>query len=137
MSDQEIYQKFIEWVDNPLAEVTESEWLMPMITTYITPEEAEFLTGIPLTSKSLEELAGMKGMDPAQLAPKLKALCEKGLVYESIRGDSRRYRLLDFNQIFYRMPYWPGIWVAHSSASCPERQDGKTWRRSTRSLIVS
>ena len=108
MTDQEIYKKFIEWMNNPVMEFTESEMMMPMITSYITPEEAEFLTGFPFNSKSLEELAVLKDIDPAELAPKLKELCAKGLIYEGIRGDSIRYRLLDAFQIFLRMPYWPG-----------------------------
>ncbi len=108
MTDQEIYKKFIEWMNNPMMEFTESEVMMPMITSYITPEEAEFLTGFPWNSKSLAELADLKDMDPAELAPKLKELCDKGLIYESIRGDSVRYRLLDAGQIFLRMPFWPG-----------------------------
>jgi NAD-dependent dihydropyrimidine dehydrogenase PreA subunit len=108
MSEKEIYQKFVEWLDNPIWEFTESEAMMPMITSYITPEEAEFLTGFPMRSKSLEEIAELKKIDPAELAPKLKELCAKGLLYESIRDDSVRYRLLDSAQIFLRMPYWPG-----------------------------
>lgn len=108
MTDEKIYQKFIEWVDNPILEVTESEWLMPMIKSRITPEEAEFLTGFPMTGKSLEELADIKDMDTAELALKLKELCAKGLVYESVRGDSVRYRLNPFGEIHMRMPFWPG-----------------------------
>jgi hypothetical protein len=56
MTDQEIYKKFIEWMNNPVMEFTESEMMMPMITSYITPEEAEFLTGFPFNSKSLNKL---------------------------------------------------------------------------------
>ncbi len=108
MADQEIYEKFIEWMNNGYWEFTESEAKMPMITAYITPDEAEFLTGFPWSSKSLADLAKLKDMDPGELAPKLKALCKKGLIYESIRGDSVRYRLLDAGEMFLRMPYWPG-----------------------------
>ena len=100
MTEQEIYEKFIEWMDNPLMEWAESDVMMPMITSFITPEEAEFLTGFPWSSKSLEEIAQLKNVHPAELAPKLKELCDKGLIYESIRGDSHRYRLLDAFQIF-------------------------------------
>jgi hypothetical protein len=108
MTDQEKYQKFIEWVDSPISRFTESKSMMPMITSYVSPEEAEFMTGIPLNSKSLEEIASVKNMDPAKVAPKLKELCEKGLIYESMRGDSVRFRLLDAGQMFLRMPYWHG-----------------------------
>ena len=108
MSNEEIYQKLIEWLDNPIFGFTESEWLMPMITSYLTPEEAEFLTGFPMQEKSLEELADLKDMDPEELHAKIKEYCAKGILFESIRGDSISYRLLDAMQIFIRMPYWPG-----------------------------
>jgi formate hydrogenlyase subunit 6/NADH:ubiquinone oxidoreductase subunit I len=108
MTEKEIYQKLVEYLDNPIMELPESEWKMPMITSRITPEEAEFLIGFPWRATSLEDIADMKDMDPAELAPKLKELCERGLIFESIRGDSRRYRLLDAGQMFLRMPYWPG-----------------------------
>ena len=42
MTDQEKYQKFVEWLDNPVWAFTESEAMMPMITSYVSPEEAEF-----------------------------------------------------------------------------------------------
>jgi len=108
MSKDQSYQKFLEWVKNPISEFPESESKMPMITAFISPEEAEFLTGIPMTSRTLEDIAGIKEMDPADCEAKLKGFCEKGLIYQGIRGDSVRYRLLDPFQMFFRMPYWPG-----------------------------
>jgi Na+-translocating ferredoxin:NAD+ oxidoreductase subunit B len=108
MTDREIYRRLIEWMNHPIMEWTESEWMMPMITSYISPEEAQFLIGIPMSGKSLEELADLKDMDPEELEPKIKELCEKGIIFESIRGASSRYRLQDAFQIFLRMPFWAG-----------------------------
>lgn len=108
MTDQQKYQKFIEWLSNPVWEFTESPAMMPMITSYISPEEAEFMTGVPLNAKTIDEIAALKNMDPDDIAPKIKALCEKGLMYESSRNDSVRYKLLDAQQMFLRMPYWGG-----------------------------
>ncbi len=108
MTDQEIYQKFIDYMNNPVFEFTESEHMMPMITSFITPEEAEFMTGFPLSATSLDKIAAMKEMDPAELAPKIEALCRKGLVYEAIRGDSVRYRLVLAWEMFLRVTYWDG-----------------------------
>lgn len=45
MTDDEIYQRFIEYVSSAVYEFTESEHKMPMITSFIKPEEAQFLTG--------------------------------------------------------------------------------------------
>lgn len=108
MTDQEIYQKFIEYMNNPVWEFTESEFKMPMITSFITPEEAEFLTGFPMRNTSLDEIADMKDMDPAELAAKIKAVCRKGLIYEAIDGDSVHYRLWSASEMFLRAVFWSG-----------------------------
>ena len=108
MSNEEIYQKFIDYMNNPVFEFTESEFKMPMITSFITPEEAEFLTGFPMSGKTLEEIAEIKQMDLAELEPKVKALCQKGLIYEGIREDSVKYRLWSAGEMFLRVTYWSG-----------------------------
>ncbi len=108
MTDKEIYEKFIAYMNNPVWEFTESEFKMPMIKSFISPEEAKFLTGFPMTNKSIEDIAEIKQMDVTDLVPKIKALCEKGLIYESIRGDRRRYRLHLAPEMFLRIPYWSG-----------------------------
>jgi formate hydrogenlyase subunit 6/NADH:ubiquinone oxidoreductase subunit I len=79
-----------------------------MFTSFITPEEAEFMTGIPLNAKTIEEIAAAKGMDVDECQTKVDALCDKGIMYESRRGESVRYKLLDSQQIFLRMPFWSG-----------------------------
>ena len=108
MTDQEIYQKFIDYIDNPIMGFPKSEHMMPMITSFITPEEAEFMTGFPTSAASLDQIAAMKEMDPADVLPKIEALCRKGLVYEAIRGDSSQYRLVLPLEMFLRVTYWDG-----------------------------
>jgi len=108
MSDEEIYQKFIEYMKNPLQEYVESEHRMPMIRSFLTPEEAAFITGFPKQPMSLDEIAEIKEMEPAELKLKIKALCRKGVIYESIREDSVRYRLWSIGEMFYRAPFWSG-----------------------------
>ena len=108
MTDDEIYQKFIEYMSNPVFGFTESEHKMPMITSFITPEEAEFLTGFPMSEASLDEIADLKDMDPTELAVKIKELCRKGLIYEAIKEDSVRYKLWSAGEMFLRVPYWSG-----------------------------
>lgn len=109
MTDDEKYQKFIEHMDTPIWKFTDSEHKMPMITSFISPEEAEFLTGFPHRSKTLAEIAEIKEMDITDLEPKVKALCRKGLVFESIRGDSVRYRLWTAAEMFRRVIFWNGL----------------------------
>lgn len=108
MTDQEVYQKFFDYMSNPLFGFIESEHRMPMITSFLTPEEAEFLTGFPRSDTSLEDIAAMKEMDPAELLPRIEALCRKGLVYEGIRGDSVRYGLIGASSMFLRFPFYGG-----------------------------
>jgi len=108
MSEKEIYEKFIKWLGNTWVELPESEYLRPMVKSYHTPDEAEFLTGIPFAPKSIEELADIKSMDPADLAPKLKELSRKGMITESIRGESVKYRLSDSMFVFFRASLWHG-----------------------------
>ncbi len=64
MSTEKIYEKFIGWQrQRGGLEYPDSENLMPMLKTYITPEEAEFLTGFPFKWKTLEQLADIKDVD--------------------------------------------------------------------------
>ena len=108
MTDEEIYQAFIDYMTNPIVGLVESEHKMPMITSFISPEEAALMTGFPKKNATLEEIAEIKEMDPAELKPRVKALCQKGLVYESIRGDSVKYRLWSVGEMFMRVTYWDG-----------------------------
>ncbi len=79
MTDQEIYQKFIEYVKTPIWELTESEHRMPMLRSFLTPEEAAFLTGFPKRNTTFEEIAEIKEMDPDELLKKIKPLCRRGV----------------------------------------------------------
>ena len=88
MPSEKIYEQFIEWQRQTGGlEYPDSENLMSMLKAYITPEEAEFLTGFPSKWKTLEQVADIKDMDPAELAPKLKQLSEKGLLVQSFRRE--------------------------------------------------
>jgi len=108
VTDYEIYEKFIEYVSNPAWEFTASEHKMPMVTSFLTPEEAEFLTGFPKKTASLDEIADLKDMDTDELIEKIKPLCKKGLIYEAINPDSVRYQLWSSGEMFLRAPYWGG-----------------------------
>jgi electron transport complex protein RnfB len=106
MADQEVYERFIEWLGKAWWGLPESEHLKPTIMAFYSPEEAELLTGIPFKGKSLEELADMKGMDPADLRPKLDAAARRALVWRSVRGETVRYKLNDSFFTFLRGPFW-------------------------------
>ena len=103
MSQQEIYQHFMDWLKQTWWGLPEADELVPLIMAQYTPEEASPLTGMPFSESmhsrfsatSLEELAKMKQMDPAELGKRLDALAKKGLVYRIVEGDTVHYSLND------------------------------------------
>jgi hypothetical protein len=109
MSTEKIYEKFIGWQrQGGGLEYPDSENLMSMLKAYITPEEAEFLTGFPYKWRTLEQVADIKDMDPAELEPKLKELSEKGLLVQSFRREKVAYKLADILFTFLRASLWHG-----------------------------
>jgi len=47
MREAEIYEQFTDWLGKSWWELPASEALMPMITSYISVEDAAFLTKMP------------------------------------------------------------------------------------------
>ncbi len=119
MTDEEIYQGFIDYMDNPVWKFTESEHKMPMIKSLFTPEDAAFLTGFPHSGKTLEEIAEIKKMDAAELLPKIKEFCKKGIIYEGVRGESVRYRLWMVSEMFLRAMFWSGKDIEPNKSVAP------------------
>ena len=95
MSEQEVYRRFINWLNQTWWGLPEADELMPLIMARYTPEEAAPLTGMPFSGKNLEELAEMKGMDPVELDPQLHELAKKGIVFRTERGETVCYSLND------------------------------------------
>ncbi|MBU2549851.1 MAG: 4Fe-4S binding protein [Proteobacteria bacterium] len=108
MTDKETYQRFIDWFRRTWWDLPESVHLHPMIETYLTPEEVDLLTNIPHSSQGIEEIARTKGMAPETLEPRLRALANRGMIYESSREGSVRYRLNDSFFAMLRAALWPG-----------------------------
>ncbi len=108
MPTKEIFENFIVWQKQQGIDIPETEHLLPMLEAYYSPEEAEFLTGFPVGWKTLEAIAEIKEIDAAELALKLKELCEKGMVIQSFRKDMVRYRLADLLFTFMRGRLWVG-----------------------------
>ncbi|MCP4750694.1 MAG: hypothetical protein GY866_07370 [Proteobacteria bacterium] len=108
MSTDEIFEEYIAWQrQGGGLEIPDTENLRPLLKAYMTPEEADFLTGMPHRLQTLEQLADLKDMDPAELESKLKALCEKGLVVKGFKKGVR-YRLADIVFTFVRSSLWAG-----------------------------
>ncbi len=119
MTEEEIYRRFIDWLNKTWWGVPESPELMPLIKARYSPEEAALLTGMPYSAKNLEELAGLKEMDPADLRAQLDMLAKKGLVLRSAQGQAVRYTLNDSLFVFLRSAFWPGRSDRVSKAMAP------------------
>jgi len=79
-----------------------------MIKATYTPEEADFLTGFPFRSVSLDDLVELKDMIREELEPLLLDLGRKGMIYKTRRGDSVRYRLNETFFALLRANFWSG-----------------------------
>jgi len=108
MSEQEIYERFIDRLKQTWWGLPEADELMPLIKATCSPEEASLLTGMPPSAANLEDLAEMKQMDPVELGQQLDGLARRGLLFRTIRGDMVRYRLNDSFFIHYRSAFWSG-----------------------------
>jgi electron transport complex protein RnfB len=105
--DRSTYLMFIDWLKQSWYGVPDSAVLLPYVAARYTAEEAIFLTGLPFSPKTLDELSAIKKMSPDVLRPMLDSLAVKGLVYKQLKGDVIRYHLHDIFTI-YRGFGWPG-----------------------------
>lgn len=90
MSDPEVYTNFIEWLGKTWWNLTESEHLMPLIQARYSPEEAAFLTGMPHSAASIEELAQLKGIETL-IIPQFLFIKNKGADF--IERDMSLHRI--------------------------------------------
>ena len=106
MSDEEIYSRFINWLDKAWWRLPASEHLLPSIKAFFTPEEAALLTGLPFMPTELKELAILKSMEADDLATMLDTLAGKGAVGRMEKGGGIFYSLNDAFSIFFRGPFY-------------------------------
>ncbi|MDY6911844.1 MAG: 4Fe-4S binding protein [Chloroflexota bacterium] len=119
MSEQEIYQRLVEWLRQGWVDLPDADELIPLVMATCTPEEASLLTGMPFSGRNLEELAEMKGVDPNELRQRLDVLAKKGVVFRTVKEDTIRYSLNDVIFTFYRSAFWPGRTDDRSKAMAP------------------
>lgn len=106
MTEEQIYRDFIAWLGKAWYGLPDSEYLMPLVQKRYKASEAAFLTGIPHSSVALEEIARIKELSAEETAPLVKEMCRQGLMFETKRGKSIRYRLNDSYFVFFRSSYW-------------------------------
>jgi len=119
MSEQEVYQRFIDRLRQTWWGVPDADELMPLVMATYTPEEASLLTGMPPSASNLEELAEMKQMTPADLGRRLDALAKKGPVFRTVKGKAVHYRLNDSFFVYYRSTFWHGRTDERTKAIAP------------------
>jgi len=119
MREQEIFERFMEWLKQTWYGLPEADELATLIKASYSPEEASLLTGMPFSGRNLEELAEMKQMDPSELRERLDAMAKKGLIFRTVRGDTVRYSLNDSFFVNYRSTFWPGRTDERSKAMAP------------------
>jgi len=105
--EKEIYTGFIDWLSKSWYGVPGGEKLLPVIAAKYTPAEAELLSGMPFSPKSLDELAELKKIKAEELGTKLDELARKGLVYRFVKNGRVRYSLNDIFMLM-RTSGWPG-----------------------------
>jgi len=109
MSDQEVYDEFVDWLKGSWHDLPVTEELKSFVRTMYTPEEADLLTGMAFFgSTDPEEYAKKKQMDPSDLAENLDALAQKGVVFRFVRNGDVKYRLNDIFFVSMRSAFWPG-----------------------------
>ena len=102
-----VYRRFIEWLATAWAGLPKSPYRLEAIRAFYAPAEAELLTGIPFSARSIDDLAAMKEMKPEDLAPMLDALARRGGVWRGVKGETVYYRLNDAFFTFTRSAFWP------------------------------
>lgn len=107
MLEDEIYSRFIDWLDKAWWRLPASEHLLPSIKAFFTREEAALLNGVPFVPTGLKEIAGLKSMKPEDLALKLDALARKGAVGRMEKGGGVFYSLNSAFFIFFQGPFYP------------------------------
>jgi ferredoxin len=105
MSVDDFYARFVGWLDKGWWHLPESEYLLPSIKAFLTPGEAELLTGLPFKPTELKELAELKALRPEVLGAQLEALAGRGVVWRAQRDDGIFYNLNDAFFIFFRGPF--------------------------------
>jgi hypothetical protein len=107
VSDEAIYGGFIDWFKRSW-QLPEADALVPLVKARFSPEEAAFLTGMPLGLTPLDDLAELKGMDPASLGLELDAMAQRGIVYRRDAETTVLYKLNDAFFTFLRSSFWHG-----------------------------
>jgi formate hydrogenlyase subunit 6/NADH:ubiquinone oxidoreductase subunit I len=119
LTNDDAYNRFIDWFRKSNAYVPESKQLLPLIKASYTVQEAELLTGMPLTLSPIDALAKMKNEEPEALQTTLDEMAGRGLVYRAMVNGKPKYRPNPPRFVFLRSLFWPGRRDADVQAVAP------------------
>lgn len=88
---KDVYGSLGQKIDSLTVRAPQTETFRSMLREIYTAEEAELIVAMPFALSTLERIAQVSGRDPAELEPRLAALCDKGLVVDILLGDRYRY----------------------------------------------
>ncbi|MBU2512625.1 4Fe-4S dicluster domain-containing protein [bacterium] len=108
MSEKDIYEGFMQWQKQSWYGLPESEYLLPLIRARYSPEDAEFLTGLPFRKTPIKELVELRTIDESALTAKLDEMAARGLVWKDRKNGNVRYGLNDVFFAIFRSSFWPG-----------------------------
>lgn len=108
MGEEKVYQRLIDHLREWYMGLPEAEVLLPLVKNRYTEEEASFLADFPFLPQTIEDLSRRLQEPLEELTPKLEALAENGLIFESRSGPIVRYALNDSMFSLYRSPFWSG-----------------------------
>lgn len=106
MSENEIYEQFIAWLDKGGWHLPSSAYLLPAIKAFFTAEEAALLTSFPFKMTDLNKLAQLKDLPPDDLKIKLDELAQKGVLWWTKKENNLFYKLNNAFFIFFRGPFY-------------------------------
>ncbi|HSN70256.1 MAG TPA: 4Fe-4S dicluster domain-containing protein [Steroidobacteraceae bacterium] len=88
---KDVYGSLGRKIDDLTVRTPQTETFRRMLRALYTAEEADLVVRMPFALSTLERIARVTGCEPAELEPRLAALCDKGLVIDILLGDRYRY----------------------------------------------
>ncbi|MFC1835048.1 hypothetical protein ACFL2Q_09965 [Thermodesulfobacteriota bacterium] len=88
MENVEVYKRFLSWLRESWGHLPDSAELMPMLQSAYTPQEADLLTGMPFSDKTIENWRNSNIWIPRNWPIRLTTWRAEGWYFE--RREARR-----------------------------------------------
>lgn len=109
----DVYKKLAQHLDNlPIGfPATESGVEREILQRWFTPDEADIALAMRGYPEPVAKIAKRLGRNSETLAPVLKEMSKKGLIFIIVKGETRLYNLV---------PLAEGLWEFHMNSSDKE-----------------